>query len=203
MPNLPNSLTLARLVFGSPLVVGLYFIGQYYAAFAVFVFFAITDAFDGWYARKFNQCSPLGAFIDPAADKVLCLPVMFLTCWHFDFAWWFVAPFLISVGYDASVMIMRLFDAGMRTSRIAKWKEITRMLALCACMLSIGLESTWLTNVYHGGYFVSYAFTYGLAVVMLWVTAAFTLYSAYAYAADLLARAPRRARLRAYAQPAE
>jgi CDP-diacylglycerol--glycerol-3-phosphate 3-phosphatidyltransferase len=42
-------------------------------ALGVFVFAASTDGVDGWIARRFNQCSKFGAFIDPIADKALLL----------------------------------------------------------------------------------------------------------------------------------
>ncbi len=42
-------------------------------ALGVFVFAAATDGVDGWIARRFNQCSKFGAFIDPIADKALLL----------------------------------------------------------------------------------------------------------------------------------
>ena len=42
-------------------------------ALAVFVTAACTDGVDGWVARRFNQCSDFGAYIDPIADKALLL----------------------------------------------------------------------------------------------------------------------------------
>ena len=45
--------------------------GWHQTAFAVFLFAALSDVADGWVAKRFSGCSPLGAVLDPAADKLL------------------------------------------------------------------------------------------------------------------------------------
>lgn len=68
--TVPNVLTLLRFAMIPVFIVSS--LSQWFTlAFFVFVGAALTDAFDGWYARKFNQTSRLGAFLDPAADKTL------------------------------------------------------------------------------------------------------------------------------------
>ena len=71
--NLPNKLTIARMVM-IPLFIlffYLYFPGHYFVALAVFVIASLTDALDGRIARKYALVTNLGKFLDPIADKVL------------------------------------------------------------------------------------------------------------------------------------
>jgi cardiolipin synthase (CMP-forming) len=75
--NLANLLTLARLLCVAPLV-WLVRGGDYHAAALVFVAAALTDAADGYVAKRYNQITPLGAVLDPVADKLL-MDSLFLT----------------------------------------------------------------------------------------------------------------------------
>ena len=71
--NLPTALTLGRVAV-IPIVVGLFYIDWQHARQAtaiLFVVAAVTDWFDGWLARRWNQTSNFGAFLDPVADKLL------------------------------------------------------------------------------------------------------------------------------------
>lgn len=70
--TVPNILSLGRLLL-VPLFVVASIRGAFELAFAVFLLAAITDAVDGWVARRFAQASRLGAFLDPAADKILMI----------------------------------------------------------------------------------------------------------------------------------
>ena len=68
--TIPNILSLIRLA-SIPLFVWLSVKGHFAAAFFFFVGAALTDALDGWIARRFNQRSRLGTYLDPAADKTM------------------------------------------------------------------------------------------------------------------------------------
>ena len=71
--NIPNSLTLLRILL-IPVFIAVFYLPQPWApALATFIFWfaAITDWFDGYLARKLQQQSALGAFIDPLADKLM------------------------------------------------------------------------------------------------------------------------------------
>src|SRR4051794_20041403 len=76
--NTPNLVTLSRIVL-IPLIVGLYYVPPDYlsldpknvAATGVFIIAAITDWLDGYLARRLNQMSAFGAFLDPVADKLI------------------------------------------------------------------------------------------------------------------------------------
>jgi cardiolipin synthase len=75
--SLPNLITLARLV-SVPLMIWLIFDERYAAAFWVFVAAALSDALDGFVAKRFDRRTRLGAVLDPAADKTL-LAGMYVT----------------------------------------------------------------------------------------------------------------------------
>jgi|SRR5579862_2895342 len=68
--NLPNLITLARLV-SVPVAVWLIFGEKYGAAFWLFVAAGLSDALDGYIAKRFDRRTRLGALLDPAADKAL------------------------------------------------------------------------------------------------------------------------------------
>ena len=73
--NLPNKLTLGRLILIPFFVLAFYlnFPGHYLVALGIFAVAAFTDFLDGYIARKYNLVTDLGKFLDPIADKVLVL----------------------------------------------------------------------------------------------------------------------------------
>ena len=72
--NIPNLISLLRLLC-VPLSVWLIINNQVLAAFWVFVFASISDALDGYIAKRFNLQTELGAYLDPIADKALLVSV--------------------------------------------------------------------------------------------------------------------------------
>lgn len=70
--NIPNALTLSRM-FLVPLLTITVIYREFRLALAVFLLAAISDLLDGFFARLLNQCTLLGLYLDPAADKVLTL----------------------------------------------------------------------------------------------------------------------------------
>jgi cardiolipin synthase len=87
--TIPTLLTWTRIV-AIPLIVGVFYLWPDRAisnlvATVMFVVFALTDWLDGWLARKLNQTSAFGAFLDPVADKFLVcaslLVLVHLTGW--------------------------------------------------------------------------------------------------------------------------
>ena len=78
--NLPNALTLFRMALLPVMVVVFYlpFNGSGVAAALVFLLASITDWLDGWLARRYDQVSAFGAFLDPVADKLMVAITLFL-----------------------------------------------------------------------------------------------------------------------------
>ncbi len=77
MKNLANKITIARICL-VPLFMILLYAGAKYLAFAVYILACVSDFFDGYIARNYNQISTFGKFMDPLADKVLVIAAM---CW--------------------------------------------------------------------------------------------------------------------------
>ena len=103
--NLPTLLTWARIV-AIPLIVGVFYwqgldmATRNLVATVMFILFAATDWADGYLARRLNQTSAFGAFLDPVADKFLvCASVLVLV--HLDRADVFVA--LIIIGREIAI----------------------------------------------------------------------------------------------------
>ena len=80
MMNLPNSLTLLRVAFIPVFIVLFYlpFSWSYYASAAIFLLAAITDWLDGFLARRLQQMTKFGAFLDPVADKLIVVTALIL-----------------------------------------------------------------------------------------------------------------------------
>jgi len=72
--SIPNLITLGRVIF-IPIIFWLLVSGQTRAAFLLFVLAGITDAVDGWLAKRWNMQTELGAYLDPMADKLLIVSI--------------------------------------------------------------------------------------------------------------------------------
>jgi cardiolipin synthase len=72
--SIPNLITLGRVII-IPIIFWLLVSGQTRGAFLLFVFAGITDAVDGWLAKRWNMQTELGAYLDPMADKLLIVSI--------------------------------------------------------------------------------------------------------------------------------
>lgn len=72
--NLPNLLTIFR-IFLVPVIIWLIAVGAFSAAFWTFVVAGLTDGLDGYLARRWNERTELGAYLDPLADKTLLVSI--------------------------------------------------------------------------------------------------------------------------------
>ena len=130
-------MTWARIV-AIPLIVGVFYLpidpaSRNLIATVMFVVFAATDWLDGFLARKLNQVSSFGAFLDPVADKFLvCACVLVLV--HLQRADVFVA--LIIIGREIAISALREWMAQIGASRsvavhmIGKLKTVMQMVAI-------------------------------------------------------------------------
>ncbi len=77
--TLANILTLSRLAL-TPIIILLVYVPEAWArwlAFGLFIVGGISDCVDGWVARRFQQVSPLGTYLDPVVDKIVLLSLFF------------------------------------------------------------------------------------------------------------------------------
>jgi cardiolipin synthase len=137
MWTIPTLMTLARIA-AIPLIVGLFYLPlpaseQNFWATTMFVVFALTDWLDGYLARKLNQSSAFGAFLDPVADKFLvCASLLILV--HLGRADVLVA--LIIIGREIAISALREWMAQIGASRsvavhvLGKLKTTVQMVAI-------------------------------------------------------------------------
>jgi len=138
--TIPTIMTWTRIV-AIPLIVGVFYLpdglvgvpGKNLIATVMFVLFAATDWLDGFLARKLNQTSAFGAFLDPVADKFLvCASLLVLV--HLNRADVFVG--LIIIGREIAISALREWMAQIGASRsvavhmIGKLKTVGQMVAI-------------------------------------------------------------------------
>lgn len=126
-----------------------------YIALAVFGAASLTDLIDGHIARKYNQITDLGKFLDPLADKVLVLAAMAIFCqWNLFPAW----ALMIVLLREFAISGLRMVAAGKGTVIAAGWsgkvKTVVTMAGLCVMMalrtdLCAGLFGATLITIFN------------------------------------------------------
>ena len=136
LTSLPNILTLSRIV-AIPVLVGLLYFHDpimRWVGLAVFALVAITDYFDGYLARHWNQVSAFGRFLDPIADKLLVASLIVMLVAIGDIRGLVVIPAIVIVCREILVSGLREYLAEIKVplpvSRLAKWKTAIQMVAL-------------------------------------------------------------------------
>ncbi len=135
--NLPTLLTWARIV-SIPLIVGLFYLNiepgmQNLLATVLFIVFALTDWADGYLARRLNQTSAFGAFLDPVADKFLVVAAL-LVLVHLNRLHALIA--LVIIGREIAISSLREWMAQIGASRsvavhmLGKVKTMVQMTAI-------------------------------------------------------------------------
>ena len=138
--NLPNKLTLLRIIMIPVFVVLLYldFPFNNLVALAVFILASITDTLDGYIARKYNLITDFGKFMDPIADKLLVTAAMLVFVdWHMMPAW----VVIVVVAREFIVSALRLVAANNGRVIAAGWsgKVKTASTMVCICIMLLGL----------------------------------------------------------------
>ena len=135
--NLPNILTLIRVVAIPVLVLVFYLPFKWSDLCAALLFLAagITDWLDGYLARKLNQTSPFGAFLDPVADKLIVAVALVMLVQVHATAW-LAVPAMVIVSREITVSALRewMAEIGKRSrvavSQLGKIKTVTQMTAI-------------------------------------------------------------------------
>ena len=177
--NIPNSLTLLRIAMIPIFVVIFYlpFSWSNMVACVVFTLAALTDMLDGYLARKLEQISPLGAFLDPVADKLMVAVVLVcLVQRESAMGQWgglfLTLPAVIIIGREITVSALRewMAELGARSkvavSIYGKVKTIAQMVALGVLVFR---DSVYGIPVY------------AIGVVLLYIAALLTLVSMFQY----------------------
>ncbi len=175
--TIPTIMTWTRIV-AIPLIVGIFYLPESAATLAnknliatvMFVLFAATDWLDGYLARKLNQTSSFGAFLDPVADKFLvCASLLVLV--HLNRADVFVG--LIIIGREIAISALREWMAQIGASKsvavhmIGKLKTVAQMVAIPFLLFDGVLFGVINTHVW--------------GVWLIWVAAVLTVWSMVYY----------------------
>ena len=151
MTNIPNLLTYFRILL-IPFFVVLFYLPyqwSYLAAAIVFILAAVTDWFDGYLARKLNQSTAFGAFLDPVADKIMVAAALVVIVEHYNTVW-VTIPALTMIGREILISALRewMAEIGKRSSVavgwIGKWKTSIQMISLTGLIWQYNLWMVWL-----------------------------------------------------------
>lgn len=168
--NFPTYLTLFRLALIPLFVVVFYLPITYSPEITTFIFFiaSITDWFDGYLARKWNQTTPLGAFLDPVADKVL-VAVAFVCVVEYYHTWGITIPICIMIAREIIISALRewMAELGKRTSvAVSIWGKIKTTAQMLALGGMLWRQSDLMET---------------LAFILLYIAAALTIWSMLQY----------------------
>ncbi|MDZ7787906.1 MAG: CDP-diacylglycerol--glycerol-3-phosphate 3-phosphatidyltransferase [Halofilum sp. (in: g-proteobacteria)] len=171
--TLPTVLTLGRLVL-VPILVLLFYLPFEWAGPAAAVVFALggfTDWLDGYLARRLNQTSSFGAFLDPVADKVMVAIVLVMLV-QANPHLWMALPAMVIIGREIVISALRewMAEIGQRAqvavSSLGKIKTVAQIAAL-------------LLMLYHDP--IGALPTFLVGVALLYMAALLTLYSMVVY----------------------
>ncbi len=171
MYNLPNLLTISRIVVIPVIFLSLYihsFIWTMFVA-VLFVAAAVTDYFDGYLARSRNETSAFGRLLDPIADKLLVASALVVILAKPGMVWSDLSyiPAFIILCREILVSGLREFlrevNVGLPVTRLAKWKTGFQMTALSMML-------------FHGLWIWPY-----VGEFLLWIAAALTFITGYQY----------------------
>ena len=158
--NAPNLVTFSRIVL-IPVIIAIFYVpdawlsehGRNIAATAVFIFAGITDWLDGFLARRLNQMSAFGAFLDPVADKLIVVAAL-LALLYLNRVDMIVA--LIIVGREIAISALREWMAKVGQAKsvavafVGKLKTVAQMVAIPLLLYHdelLGIDCQWLGTV--------------------------------------------------------
>lgn len=171
--NIPNALTLLRIAL-IPVFVLVFYLPYHWSFMASALIFAlagITDWLDGYLARKLDQSTPFGAFLDPVADKLMVAIALVLLVERFG-SWWFTIPAMIIIGREIVISALRewMAELGNRTSvavsYVGKVKTTFQILAILVLLAAAPQRSGLLLDS---------------GLLLLYISALLTLWSMMVY----------------------
>ncbi len=177
--NIPNILTYGRILC-VPLIVVCFFVeGRLqssdfarWAAVWIFIIASVTDFFDGYLARIWNQTSNIGRMLDPIADKLLIASILLLVAADGTIAGWSLWAAIIILCREILVSGLREYLAELKVSvpvtRIAKWKTTVQMVAIAFLLAGPAGDKVL-------------PYTTEIGIGLLWIAALLTMYTGYDY----------------------
>ena len=164
---IPNAITIARLI-AVPIFVLLLLWGNKEAAVWVFFAAGLSDALDGFLAKRFDAASELGAYLDPIADKALLLATFVTLGWLGQVPLWLVAAVVLRdiVIVGGALLYLKITQAlTMEPLAVSKLNTALQIGLAAVVLARLGLD--WVAGP--------------LEAVLIYATAATTLVSGAAY----------------------
>ncbi len=181
MMSIPNVLTLFRIFLTPVFIICLFseFFGAQLWALVIFIVASITDAYDGYFARKNNMVTDTGQFLDPLADKILVSSafISFAIMGLIDF--WMVVLIIFRDLFVTSLRVL-LSRKGfiMITSKIAKSKTGVQVGIIIFTLLFLSLKGfNWVSLKTSFSFINEYQLVYYLTMIAV----IFTMYTGYTY----------------------
>jgi len=142
--NIPNQLTLSR-IFITPIIVLFLFVSvpfNYFIAAFLFLLGCLTDLLDGYIARKYNQGSKLGVFLDPMADKVFTYTFVLILLYFNVFPLWVtVLIFVRDLAVDAFINFSLTFNTFVKATYPGKYKSFFLSLAVLVGIFALSVKN--------------------------------------------------------------
>jgi CDP-diacylglycerol--glycerol-3-phosphate 3-phosphatidyltransferase/cardiolipin synthase len=175
--SLPNVLTYLRIL-AVPAIVGILFWPRDDAmrwwALAFFVAAAVTDYFDGYFARAWHQYSAIGRMLDPIADKLLVAATLLMLVADETISGFALWAAIVILCREILVSGLREFLAELRVSvpvtRVAKFKTTAQLVAIGFLVAGPAGDAVLPEN-----------WTTAIGLALLWIAAALTLYTGWDY----------------------
>jgi CDP-diacylglycerol--glycerol-3-phosphate 3-phosphatidyltransferase len=171
-----NILTISRILLAALIFILLMSPGGYLLALVLFFFAGITDYFDGFLARKYNAVSQLGEILDPIADKILILFVLFGLAINLSS---YLIGFIGAIIISREIWVGALRDFNARNGR----SNATKVTFLAKIKTSIQLFTL---SIYLFGLTVNNMLVIIIADIFLFISLFITLYTGLIYTANTL-----------------
>ena len=173
--TVPNQLTLLRMVV-LPFVLISMIYGQHTASLWLFVAAAVTDVIDGVVARRFNQKTRLGQYLDPIADKLLLSSCFVAQSVNGAIPWWVTILVLLRDVMIIAIVLVVVLTTSVRSfppSLLGKANTVVQFTALLTVLLNNVIQAGWLQ---------------GVITALVAMTAVTTVFSAVHYALEVSRR---------------
>ena len=190
--NLPNKVTIFRVIL-VPIMVIIPFLGidgeflgipiTYLIVDLIFIIASITDKLDGYLARKNNQVTAFGKFLDPLADKILVLSAMLMLVEEAKLPAW-IPIIVLSREFLVSGYRLIAVEQGGKVVAASVWgklKTVTQMIAIILAFIDLNAFGDCFTGILSGGEFILNL----IVTIMMIIQTIATIFSGWNYMKDI------------------